>query len=230
MSTEKATFELADGGVIDYYHGFLSQEEADALWEACKVGGSANLDWKQGEVTVGANRRVFEPRLTVFLGEKDGLTYTYSEKVNTSVKWPALVEATKKRIEEKTEQQYNVVLMNWYQDGSHHVSWHADSETDLVKPTVIASLSLGATRPFQLRHKADSKKATDKGALNHRENQRIPDLEFASLSALWPRSSLGPSVRIGSKCIFLEDSTRLGGRRAGPPLSPRPAFSSAHES
>lgn len=174
------TLTLKDNGIIDYYHQFLSKAEADTLWEACKLGGSAGLLWSQGEVLLGA-RRVAEPRLTTFLGERDGLTYTYNAKVNTSVKWPDIVERVKQRIEQATGQTYNVVLMNWYQDGGHHVSWHSDSEEDLVKPSVIASLSLGATRPFQLRHKEDSKKGTDKSALYLRvrddPNYRLSDQE-----------------------------------------------------
>jgi len=50
----------------------------------------------------------------------------------------------------------NVVLMNWYGNGEHHVGWHSDSEDDLVDGAAIASLSLGETRTFQLRHRSDS--------------------------------------------------------------------------
>eukprot|EP01102_Stenamoeba_stenopodia_P011493 TRINITY_DN3539_c0_g1_i3.p1 TRINITY_DN3539_c0_g1~~TRINITY_DN3539_c0_g1_i3.p1 ORF type:complete len:137 (-),score=13.59 TRINITY_DN3539_c0_g1_i3:145-555(-) len=46
--------------------------------------------------------------------------------------------------------------MNWYADGEHHVGWHSDSEDDLVDGAAIASLSLGETRTFQLRHRSDS--------------------------------------------------------------------------
>jgi alkylated DNA repair dioxygenase AlkB len=185
VSREKVTFALEDNGIIDYFHQFLLKEEADELWEACKVGGNAALNWDQGVVTVG-QRQVSEPRLTTFLGETDGLSYTYNAKANISVKWPPIVEVVKKRIEVASGQTYNVVLMNWYQDGSHHVGWHADSEDDLVKPSVIASLSLGATRPFQLRHKEDSKKGTDKSALHLRmrddPNLELTDAEKAILT------------------------------------------------
>ena len=38
--------------------------------------------------------------------------------------------------------------MNLYRDGNDHIGFHADSETN----DVIASISLGATRRFLLRH------------------------------------------------------------------------------
>jgi alkylated DNA repair dioxygenase AlkB len=40
-----------------------------------------------------------------------------------------------------------------YRTGQDSVSWHADDEPEFGKNPVIASVSLGGTREFQLRHK-----------------------------------------------------------------------------
>src|SRR5690606_17257832 len=40
-------------------------------------------------------------------------------------------------------------------DGRDGVAWHADDETELGPEPVIASISLGATRRFQLRRRDD---------------------------------------------------------------------------
>ncbi len=62
---------------------------------------------------VVGKRKIQEPRLTAFLGARDGLQYTYSQKLNVSTRWPQEVEDIKKRIEGMVGHHYNVVLMNW---------------------------------------------------------------------------------------------------------------------
>src|SRR6187431_60877 len=47
------------------------------------------------------------------------------------------------------------VLLNYYRDGSDSNGWHADNEKELGTNPVIASLSLGAERNFQLKHNID---------------------------------------------------------------------------
>ena len=46
---------------------------------------------------------------------------------------------------------FNSVLCNLYRDGRDSVAWHADDERELGLTPVIASVSVGATRKFQLR-------------------------------------------------------------------------------
>jgi alkylated DNA repair dioxygenase AlkB len=52
-----------------------------------------------------------------------------------------------------TSASFNSVLVNLYRDGNDSVSWHADNEEINGSEPVIASVSLGATRRFDLRHK-----------------------------------------------------------------------------
>ena len=58
-------------------------------------------------------------------------------------------------VEAETNHQFNSVLINYYRDGQDSTGWHADDEPELGKDPVIASISLGATRDFQLRHNRD---------------------------------------------------------------------------
>ena len=48
---------------------------------------------------------------------------------------------------------FNSVLINLYRNGQDSMGWHSDNETVLGKEPVIASLSLGGTRRFQLKHR-----------------------------------------------------------------------------
>ena len=52
-----------------------------------------------------------------------------------------------------TGAEYNSVLVNLYRDGNDSVSWHSDNEAVNGSEPTIASVSLGATRRFDLRHK-----------------------------------------------------------------------------
>ena len=45
------------------------------------------------------------------------------------------------------------MLLNLYRDGRDGMGWHADDEPELGRDPVIASVSLGATRRFCLRHR-----------------------------------------------------------------------------
>ena len=55
--------------------------------------------------------------------------------------------------EDATSASFNSVLVNLYRDGHDSVSWHSDNEEINGSEPVIASVSLGATRRFDLRHK-----------------------------------------------------------------------------
>jgi alkylated DNA repair dioxygenase AlkB len=83
------------------------------------------------------------------------------------------------------EENFNSVLLNLYRDGNDKVSWHADDERELgINPT-IASVSLGAVRRFDLKHKDDADQKLQlelssgslvvmKGALQHHWLHQIP--------------------------------------------------------
>ena len=47
------------------------------------------------------------------------------------------------------------MLCNLYRDGRDSMGWHSDDESELGAEPVIASLSFGAVRRFQLRHRHD---------------------------------------------------------------------------
>jgi alkylated DNA repair dioxygenase AlkB len=53
--------------------------------------------------------------------------------------------------------EYNSVLVNLYRDGNDSVSWHSDNEEINGSEPTIASVSIGATRRFDLRHRESGK-------------------------------------------------------------------------
>ena len=57
------------------------------------------------------------------------------------------------RCETVAEAKFNAVLVNLYREGRDSVSWHSDNEAINGREPTIASVSLGATRRFDLRHR-----------------------------------------------------------------------------
>jgi alkylated DNA repair dioxygenase AlkB len=108
------------------------------------------LDWAQEELTMYG--KTFDlPRLTCMYGA----AYTYSGVHHRARPMPGLLDAVRARVEAVSGLDgFNSVLGNLYRDGSHTVGWHSDDETTHTRPQ-IASVSLGATRRFRIRSKAD---------------------------------------------------------------------------
>lgn len=67
--------------------------------------------------------------------------------------WHPVLCTLKSRIEENTGHTFNSLLCNLYRDEKDSVDWHSDDEPSLGSCPVIASLSFGATRTFEMRKK-----------------------------------------------------------------------------
>jgi len=132
---------------VRLYKYFLSADEADALFETLK----REINWKQEKVKVYGKLHD-TPRLTAWYGEPNK-TYTYSGLSATTTPWTKSLFSVKQTLEAICEHTFNSVLLNLYRDGSDGVSWHSDDEIELGKNPLIASVSLGETRPFQLKPK-----------------------------------------------------------------------------
>jgi alkylated DNA repair dioxygenase AlkB len=88
-------------------------------------------------------------RLQTASGEP-GTSYRYSGTRIDAKPWTHTLSALRSRLRAATGEDLNFVLINLYRSGCDSISWHRDDERDLVKPTTILSLSLGAVRDFQL--------------------------------------------------------------------------------
>jgi len=106
--------------------------------------------WRQDTMGTPAGR-VPLPRLTAWQGEPDAV-YVYSGIRNVPDAWTAAVGELKAAVETACGARFNSVLLNRYRTGTDSMGWHADREPELGDEPVIASVSLGATRRFDLRH------------------------------------------------------------------------------
>ena len=82
-----------------------------------------------------------------------GVKYVYSGITRVPHAMTPMLTRVLDRCASKSGAEYNSVLVNLYRDGSDSVSWHSDNEAVNGSEPTIASVSLGATRRFDLRHK-----------------------------------------------------------------------------
>lgn len=136
------------GASISYCPGFLDSDEARRIF--CSLLGEMAFD--PAECVV---RRPFSAewlpmkRLQTARGEP-GTGYRYSGTRIYAKPWTPTLSGLRSRLRAATGEDPNFVLINLYRSGCDSISWHRDDERDLVKPTTILSLSLGARRDFQL--------------------------------------------------------------------------------
>lgn len=141
--------ELLSGGILDYDSEFLSRQEADHLLRYL----NEEVQWEQKEYTnYRTGQKVAQPRLTAWYADSLDMAYSYSGVTQKVQFWfPELLDL-KSKIERATGAQYNSVLLNLYRDGNDSVGLHADDEKELGTNANIASVSLGTTRTFRLKH------------------------------------------------------------------------------
>ena len=141
-----------EGGWLEYFKDFLSEDERNSLFQSLYH----DTPWQQGEIRI-FGKFVKTPRLEAFYAE-DGLNYSYSGQQLKVHEFTPLLLSLKEKIEAISEESYNSVLINLYRDGSDSNGWHADNEKELGINPIIASLSLGSERRFDLRHNSNSNK------------------------------------------------------------------------
>jgi alkylated DNA repair dioxygenase AlkB len=136
------------GGEVWVMSNFLSESEAKVLFDKLLK----TIHWKQEEISF-YGKKYPVPRLTAWYGYS-GFNYTYSGIVCNPEPWTKELLDVKLSIESYLKEvDFNSVLLNQYRDGNDKVSWHADDEKELGPSPLIASLSLGAMRRFDLKHK-----------------------------------------------------------------------------
>jgi len=138
-SVDSPTILVGDHGDVTYIPEFLDLATADTLVREL----SADTRWR-ADSRMMYGKRVLVPRETAGRGEKMPQPWT-----------PAL-DRVRTMIERHTGTTYDYCFLNRYRNGNDAVAWHGDRDGGRDARLVVASLSLGATRSFQLRPKKDS--------------------------------------------------------------------------
>jgi alkylated DNA repair dioxygenase AlkB len=138
--------DLPDGEAR-YWPAAFEAAEATRLMAELHHG----IDWRDEEILM-FGRRVPVPRRVAWHGDS-GASYNYSGTPHLPEPWTPALTCIRDRTQELTGAYFNAVLLNLYRDGRDGMGWHADDEPELGPNPVIASVSLGATRRFCLRHR-----------------------------------------------------------------------------
>ena len=145
FNSEPLTLDLPDAEIV-YYPQFFDKEQADSIYTELLQ----KINWQQDNITVFGKTHP-QPRLTALYGN-EGKPYSYSNITMQPHPWNSLLQKIKHYLEARTAFEFTTVLLNQYRDGKDSNGWHADNEKELGPNPIIASLSLGAERVFQLKH------------------------------------------------------------------------------
>jgi len=138
--------------LMEYIPGLFSVQESIILMKEF----ISNVPWQQRTVTM-YGKQIITPRLTAWYGDK-GKDYTFSGTKFDPLPWTKELLQIRAKVEQIADVTFNTVLLNYYRDGSDSVAWHSDDEYELGIKPVIASVSLGQARRFDVRHKVDHQK------------------------------------------------------------------------
>ncbi len=136
----------SDGSAV-LFPDFLCESDADKYFS----GLHNNTPWEQNFIRL-FGKEVSEPRLSTWHAEAD-LPYTYSGVPRTPHPWKEPLSSLRTACEAHTGQSFNGALLNLYRTGLDAMGWHSDDEAVNGPNPVIASISLGAERRFDFRHK-----------------------------------------------------------------------------
>ncbi len=148
MSAELSNLLPFDGEVF-YRDGVWSPPAAARLLG--ELLSPTRIAWQQEHLQM-FGRRVPLPRLTAWHADA-GLSYRYSGLTHQPSPWTALLTSIREGVTQLADAPFNSVLLNRYRSGADHVSWHSDDEPALGAQPVIASVSFGAARVFEFRHR-----------------------------------------------------------------------------
>lgn len=92
------------------------------------------------------------PRLCCWMGDAQA-KYRYANTDFAPYPWHPALQPLQERLAALTATSFNSLLLNYYRHGQDSMAWHRDNEPELGRTPTIASLSLGASRRFLLRHR-----------------------------------------------------------------------------
>lgn len=127
--------------MLEYMPELFSKAESDYLLEKF----IRESPWKQ-RVQKMWDKEVLTPRLTAWYGDR---------LEEEPIPWTPELLMIKAKVEPMAGVEFNSVLLNYYRDSNDSVAWHSDKENVLGKRPVIASVSFGQVRSFDIRSKVD---------------------------------------------------------------------------
>ena len=144
---------------FSYFPKYLDNSSSDKLLETLLERNQ----WER-EIFKIYGKSISAPRLTSWFSDPM-VSYRYSGKKRIGKPFTPELFQLRQILNARLNVHFNFVLANFYRDGKDYVGWHADDEPDLGSRPLIASVSLGESRRFRVRH--NSRKVTESIDLVH---------------------------------------------------------------
>lgn len=138
---------LPDSQAVLYYPNFIPNLAAEEAYSTLLE----QLAWAQYPIRM-FGKTLLQPRLIAWYGDA-GIRYKYAQTELLAEGWGPLLEQWRQQLEAFASTSFNCVLANYYRNGQDSMGWHSDDEPELGHHPTIASISLGATRRLQFRHR-----------------------------------------------------------------------------
>ncbi|MEZ4795843.1 MAG: alpha-ketoglutarate-dependent dioxygenase AlkB [Flavobacteriaceae bacterium] len=132
-----------------YFPNLFNEEESNFYFNNLLH----NTTWQQDHITV-FGKAYKQPRLTALYASNKN-HYSYSNITMYPHVFTKDLLEIKYKIETVIDKNFTTCLLNLYRNGQDSNGWHADNEKELGKNPVIASVSFGANRMFNLKHRYD---------------------------------------------------------------------------
>ncbi|MDP9077733.1 MAG: alpha-ketoglutarate-dependent dioxygenase AlkB [Bacteroidota bacterium] len=128
--------------LLEYRPALLDEVESNLLLEKL----IRETPWKQTTQKLW-DKEYLTPRLTCWYGD--------TERISGTLPWTPELLAIRGKAEALAGSTFNSILLNYYRDGNDSVAWHSDEESIIGSQPVIASVSFGQVRSFDIRSKAN---------------------------------------------------------------------------
>ncbi len=151
-SEQVTVIEPENDGNVLLANNFFDAIDADRYYKDLLE----NIAWEEREIVLFGKRHK-QPRLVAWYGDP-GITYRYSGDSLTALPWTETLLAIRDAAAAFSKSNFNSVLLNLYRNGDDAMGWHADNEPELGSEPVIASVSFGTTRRFDLKHRSTGEK------------------------------------------------------------------------
>jgi alkylated DNA repair dioxygenase AlkB len=138
---------MTDCTELAVIEGFYDTVDSERLYQRLLH----EQNWPDNRYIV-AGRQFTLPRLQTWHADA-GIRYSYSNNLLETRSWSPLLLEIRAKVEALLNFSFNSVLVNLYRNGDDYVGWHSDNEPELGEQPFIASLTFGAERVFEFRHK-----------------------------------------------------------------------------
>jgi alkylated DNA repair dioxygenase AlkB len=130
--------------IFEYYDDFITRKEEEVL-----VQHYMNLYYKgkfrqEGSCGPEGKRHVYSEGIK-------GINYVYSNKNHVAKQLSPIMDKIIKRVAKFCKVPINHVLVTVYPDGRSDIPKHSDDEDNLIKPVIIATLSVAAMRSLHFQ-------------------------------------------------------------------------------